>query len=217
MIAGNRQTGAWDEIRKSALPPCPCVADRAICLQMTSAEGEIISILRADCRRWHLLGVVAALDLPDSWIGAGFVRNAVWDYLHGYPRSAPSGDVDVIWFDRDRSDPALDRVYEARLTAIEPSVLWSVKNQARMHIRNADPPYASAVDAMRHWPETATAIAARRHGDALCEVAAPLGVDDLFNLMLRPTANFVELKRAIYDERLRSKKWAERWPLLRDA
>ena len=183
---------------------------------MRGTEAEIISILRADRCRWHLLSVVAALDLPDCWIGAGFVRNAVWDYLHRRPPSALDGDVDVIWFDRDRTDPALDRLYEARLAAIEPSVVWSVKNQARMHIRNADRPYASAVDAMRHWPETATAVAARRHGDASCEVAAPLGLDDLFGLVLRPTANFVDRKRSIYDERLRSKKWAERWPFLRD-
>lgn len=183
---------------------------------MSGTEAEIISILRADCHRWHLLEVVAALDLPDGWIGAGFIRNAVWDYLHGRPPLAPDGDVDVIWFDRAQTDPAVDRVYEARLAEIEPSVLWSVKNQARMHIRNADQPYASAVDAMRHRPETATAVAARRHGDALCEVAAPLGLDDLFVLVLRPTANFVDRKRRIYDERLRSKKWAERWPLLRE-
>jgi hypothetical protein len=182
---------------------------------MSTPEADVISILRADRRRWHLLGVVAALDLPDCWIGAGFIRNAVWDHLHGRPLSPPSGDVDVIWFDSDRTDPALDRLYEVRLAAIEPSVVWSVENQARMHVRNADPPYASAVDAMRHWPETATAIAARRHGDALCEVAAPLGLDDLFGVVLRPTANFVDRKRSIYDERLRSKKWAERWPLLR--
>lgn len=183
---------------------------------MSATEAAIISILRADRHRWHLLGVVAALELPDCWIGAGFIRNAVWDHLHGRLPSPPDSDVDVIWFDSERTDPALDRVYEARLAAIEPSVVWSVKNQARMHVRNADPPYSSAVDAMRHWPETATAVAARRLGDALCEVAAPLGLDDLFNLMLRPTANFVEMKRSIYDERLRSKKWVERWPLLRN-
>ena len=184
---------------------------------MSVAEAEIISILRADRLRWHLLGVAAALDLPDCWIGAGFVRNAVWDHLHQYSPSPPNGDVDVIWCDPDQTDAALDRLCEARLTAIEPSVVWSVKNQARMHIRNADRPYASAVDAMRHWPETATAVAARRYGAGLCEVAAPWGVDDLFGLILRPTPNFVGLKRDVYDAGLRSKNWLEHWPLLREA
>ncbi len=68
-------------------------------------------------------------------------------------------------------------------------------------------PRASATDAMRYWPETATAVAVRRHGAGLCETAAPLGFDDLFGLILRPTSNFAVLKRDVYDERLRSKKW----------
>lgn len=93
-------------------------------LQMSAAAAEIISILRADRRRWHLLAVVAALDLPDCWIGAGFIRNAVWDHLHQYPPSPPNGDIDVIWYDSDRTDPALDRHHEDRLAAIEPSALW---------------------------------------------------------------------------------------------
>lgn len=217
-MAGYFRKGAFHARRRHR--PAAGISNRRqarYLLQMSAAEAEIISILRADRRRWHLLATVAALDLPDCWIGAGFIRNAVWDHLHQYPPSAPNGDIDVIWYDPDRTDPALDRHHEDRLAAIEPSALWSVKNQARMHIRNGDPPYASAIDAMRHWPETATAVAARHHGAGLCEVAAPLGTDDLFGLILRPAANFVDLKRDVYDERRRSKKWLELWPLLREA
>lgn len=197
--------------------PYPDAVRRAIFPQMGAAEADIISILRADRLRWHLLGLVTTLDLPDCWIAAGFVRNAVWDHGHQRPPSPPDSDVDVIWYDADRTDPALDRLHEARLAAIAPSVVWSVKNQARMHIRNGDPPYVSAVDAMRHWPETATAVAARRYDADRCEIAAPLGVDDLFGLILRPTSSFVDLKRDVYDERLKSKKWLEHWDLLREA
>ncbi len=53
-------------------------------------------IIQADPLRWHVLGVVRALHLPDCWIGAGFVRNAVWDYLHQRSRSPLDGDVDVV-------------------------------------------------------------------------------------------------------------------------
>lgn len=48
----------------------------------------------------------------------------------------------------------------------------------------------SARDAMRYWPETATAVAARRGGRDELEIASPLGLDDLFNLLLRPTERF---------------------------
>jgi len=178
------------------------------------AACRIIAILRADPVRWRLLGVVACLGLPDSWIGAGFVRNAVWDHLHDRSPSPVTGDVDVIWYDPRRSDPFEDRRHEAALLAIEPAVPWSVKNQARMHARNGDAPYRSATDAMRHWPETATAVAARRLSPDTCEIAAPLGLEDLLRLAVRPTRRFVRDKRHIYEERVRSKDWLGAWPLL---
>ena len=148
------------------------------------AASYITSILRADPHRWHLLGVVDALNLPDCWIGAGFVRNAVWDHLHQRFAAPIEGDVDVIWYDPHCTDAVGDRSLEARLHALVPSITWSVKNQARTHVRNGDAPYTSATDAMRYWPETATAIAARRRKMDDCEIAAPLGPDDLLNLVL---------------------------------
>ncbi|WP_419747544.1 nucleotidyltransferase family protein [Pseudomonas syringae] len=51
-------------------------------------------------------------------------------------------------------------------------------------------PYLSTTDAMRYWPETATAIAIRLGESGSCEIAAPLGLDDLFGLVIRPAAGF---------------------------
>ncbi|MCC2975660.1 nucleotidyltransferase family protein [Sphingomonas sp. PL-96] len=171
------------------------------------AASKVIAVMRADPLRWHLLGVVSALDLPDGWIGAGFVRNAIWDHLHGRPPSAPTGDVDVIWHDPFCVDAAKDRKLEAVLHVVEPAIPWSVKNQARMHGRNADEPYSSVTEAMRYWPETATAVAVRRVGKDDCEVAAPMGLGDLMQLVLRPTPHFAGKKRHIYEGRVRSKGW----------
>ena len=86
-----------------------------------------------------------------------------------------------------------------------------------MHIRNEDPPYTSAVEAMRYWPETATAVAARRRGIDECEIAAPLGLDDLLNLILRPTPRFIGEKHSIYEERVKAKNWTSSWPMLQKA
>ncbi|GAA4035111.1 hypothetical protein GRI94_08580 [Erythrobacter jejuensis] len=176
---------------------------------------HVAAILRNDAFRWHLLGVVAELDLPDCWIAAGFVRNAVWDSLHKRSESPVLGDVDVVWFDRNCSDPARDRAIEHTLHTTEPTIDWSVKNQARMHIRNGDAPYQSATDAMRHWPETATAVAAKRVCSDECEIASPLGLDDLIGLVLRPTIKFTVQKRSIFEERVRSKAWRRKWPMLK--
>ncbi|WP_428681490.1 nucleotidyltransferase family protein [Sphingopyxis sp.] len=173
----------------------------------------IQDLLAADPRRSEALSAVADLSLPDAWIGAGFIRDAVWDHLHGHSFAPPAGDVDVVWFAPDMPLESADRDIEDRLRSMLPQFTWSVKNQARMYSRNGDMPYTSVVDAMMHWPETATAVAARYDGRKI-EVSAPFGLDDLFALRLRPTAAFVERKLSIFQERLRSKRWLERYPML---
>ncbi|WP_367372369.1 nucleotidyltransferase family protein [Pseudomonas lini] len=177
--------------------------------------SRVQTIISEDPARWRLLQLVHSLGLPDCWVGAGFARNAVWDYLHGRFPSPISTDVDVIWFDPSHCTPSDDRALEAALRDLDPTVLWSVKNQARMHVQNGDKPYISTTDAMRYWPETATAIAVRLGEGNTCEVSAPLGLDDLFNLIIRPTWKFTEEKKAMYKERLKSKGWTTTWPRLR--
>ncbi len=141
------------------------------------------------------LRTVAALGLPDAWIGAGFLRDAVWDALHGLPFGTnPPSDVDVVWFDPARATAAADAAIEAQLRAARPAVPWEVRNQARMAARNGHAPYAGTLDAMAHWPDTATAVAARLNpaggAAAAVEVAAPWGVDDLLAGLVRPTPAF---------------------------
>jgi uncharacterized protein len=161
-----------------------------------------------------VLETVRTLHLPDWWIGAGFVRNAVWDHLHGFAPTMPSGDIDVIWFDAERADKSVDESVTTALRARRPELPWSIKNQARMHLRNGDRPYRSSLDAMCHWPETATAIALKLHDDDVVELAAPFGVDDLLALVLRPTPHFRAHRMNAYVERQCMKNWRARWPRL---
>jgi hypothetical protein len=172
-------------------------------------------LMRSDQERQRILAIVHALNLPDCWIAAGFVRNAVWDFLHDLSPSLPSGDVDVIWFDPARSEPCIDLRLEQRLTRLDGSVAWSVKNQSRMHTRNGDRPYHSASDAMTFWPETATATAIRHGAGGELDIAEPFCLDDLFGAVIRPTARFESEKRGVFDARFKSKQWREQWPLLR--
>jgi hypothetical protein len=179
-----------------------------------SRETDLAALLEADGPRMQAMTAVRALGLPDSWIGAGFVRDAVWDLLHGRSPSLLSGDIDVIWFDPDRAERSLDEALEARLRKILPISGWSVKNQARMHLRNGDAPYRNSADAMTHWPETATAVAARPTAGGRVEISAPLGLADLYACRLRPTVSFSNARRTIFEERVRKKRWLERYPRL---
>jgi uncharacterized protein len=171
-------------------------------------------ILLSDTLRQRALQVVARFGLPDCWIGAGFVRDAVWDHLHGFTKRSLTGDVDVIWFSRENSNEDNDLHVEQQLCEEMPELRWSVKNQARMHYRNGDAPYTSVADAMRYWPETATAVAVRFSPSGSIEVNAPFGLNDLFELKLLPTPAFLERKLTIFQDRVTSKCWIERYPQL---
>lgn len=164
----------------------------------------------------RVLAAAATIVPDDGWIGAGFVRNAVWDHLHGRPPALVAGsDVDVVYCDPADATCARDLAIEARLVAAHPDVPWSVHNQARMHVANGDPPYRDVADAIACWPETATAVAARLR-DGRVEMLAPHGVDDLLGLIVRPTPAFAG-KMDVFDARQAAKNWRSRWPLLRRA
>lgn len=160
----------------------------------------------------QVLRVVRELDLPDGWVAAGFVRSLVWDHLHGRTISPMPNDIDVIWFDKAHTLPGLDRTHEQRLTKQCGGLGWSVKNQARMHQRNNDPPYQSSGDAMTFWPETATAVGVRLGPHDELEILAPLGLEDLFAGLVRPTERFSGEKHRLFLERIQSKRWSEPWP-----
>jgi hypothetical protein len=181
---------------------------------MSDDAAHLIALLRADATRMRLLAAVEDLCLPDCWIGAGFVRALVWDHLHGRESSPLDTDVDVVWWDPAHATAAIDRELEGVLTAQDATVVWSVTNQARMHGRNSDEAYASTEDALRHWPETATAVAIRQAVGRL-EILAPFGLADLFAMTIRPTPAFRGARRSIVEDRVRDKRWRERWPQAR--
>jgi len=163
------------------------------------------------------LRAVGSLGLADCWIAAGAIRNPVWDRLHGYANWTAPSDIDVVWHDRTCATLERDLELERFLDRICPGHAWSVKNQARMHLRNADAPYSSTMDAMRSWPETATAIVARVGPSGTIEIASPFGFNDLIGLIVRPTPSERGKNLASFEMRVRKKRWPERWPRLRIA
>ncbi len=175
--------------------------------------AALTALILADPHRMQVLRTVRALNLPDGWIGAGFVRSAVWDHLHQRAPVESADDIDVVWFEPRPTGDSVDRAIESQLAAVDPVPRWSVKNQAIMHLRNRDRPYRSTLDAMAFWPETATAVAVRLN-DGVLEIAAPFGLDDLFGLILRPTPPFRDDRLPVFRDRVATKRWLERWPKL---
>jgi hypothetical protein len=178
-------------------------------------EVDIAALLAGEPRMRKVLDAVAGLGLPDTWVTAGFIRNAVWNALHGRDPGDPAdlADVDVLFFDSTNLSAERERTVETALASFLPSIPWSARNQARMHLRNGDLPYSDTADALRYWLETATAVAARLR-DGKIELLAPYGVNDLLGIVLRPTPPTAARPRkmAEYRARVHDKGWLARWP-----
>ena len=190
--------------------PGPLAADPAAISFKTAEDVLLLAAGRPDMIA--CLEAVAALGLPDCWIGAGFVRAPVWDALHGYSEPTPLDDIDVVYFDPDSGDTR-EKPAETALAKALP-LPWSVINQARMHLYNEDPPYRDTGDALANWLETATAVALRLNPSGRLELLAPHGLEDLFALRVRPTPRAREARMEAYRARLERKKWQEKWPRL---
>ncbi|AOZ94806.1 nucleotidyltransferase family protein [Paenibacillus crassostreae] len=158
------------------------------------------------------LELVRTLNLPESCIAAGYVRNLVWDVLHGYDQVTPLNDIDVIYYDSADISEERDKLLTIRLNTIDRKNCWSVKNQARMHLRNKVEPYESTKDAMSCWPETATAVGLYLDEEDRVQFISPYGLDDLFQLKIRQSPRYMDTTYFI--KRVTEKQWLARWPKL---
>jgi len=177
--------------------------------QLITQNEQVMAILRA----------VRHCDPPDWLVGAGLIRNLVWDHLHGYSQSTPPRDIDVAFFDPADLTPERDEAVTAQLTAVLPGLEWEATNQAAVHLWYARvfgkmvPPLTSTTEAIATWPETATCTAVRLLPDDSLHTVAPFGLEDLFQMILR--RNPARVTQAQFQQRLRDKQIRQKWPQVR--
>lgn len=176
-------------------------------------EQDILNLIKEDEWMMGILKIAEDLDFPDWVIGAGFVRNKVWDYLHGFSDSKVDiNDIDLVYYDPKGNDKEADKLLSQKLKE-QTGIDWEVRNQFYMHEKNGVLPYKSTADALSQWPETATGLGVRLEKGDL-KLIAPHGIDDLVNLIMRPTPSFVD-RLEMVKERAKKKQWFEKWPKLK--
>ncbi|MGI2103586.1 nucleotidyltransferase family protein [Shewanella frigidimarina] len=154
--------------------------------------------------------------ITDWLISAGFIRNLIWDNLHGLASQALN-DIDVIYWRDNNPSSAEDQAIQAMLIK-QIDLPWSVKNQARMHLRNGDMPYISCADAMSFWPEKQTAIGVKlvpcddhTTAEFQLQVISVFDLSCLFDLSLSPNP---KRDKAIFNQRVLQKEWLTHFPKL---
>ncbi|WP_322019462.1 nucleotidyltransferase family protein [Paraburkholderia tropica] len=162
------------------------------------------------------LSTVREMGLESWCIGAGAIRNLVWDSLHGYEIPTQLADVDVAYFDASDLSSTRNAEIQSRLAAHCPGVPWEVTNQAAVHLwfekvfGHSVPPLTSLSEAIASWPEYATAVGLTLRDDGTIDIWAPYGLDDLFSMVVRRNPTRVSIDT--YRRRIEQKRYLERWP-----
>lgn len=162
---------------------------------MTLARrDELEAIIRADPELMRVLILLRSLDLPQGWLVSGAIYQSVWNILCGLPRGSGIRDYDLIYFDpSDLSFEAEDAVIRRAMRAGgDLAIPVEIRNQARLHLWYEKrfgapyPPLDSAEESLRRYATKTHAVGARLEADGGLSVIAPFGLDDIFDMVMRP-------------------------------
>jgi uncharacterized protein len=157
-------------------------------------EAFLIESLRASPRVMEVLAIARAAKLPDWRLVAGSIYGTVWNALTGMPPDHGIKDYDICYFDPDTSYDGEDIVIKA-VAAITPNYLLplvEVRNQARVHLwfgakfGGDYPPLSCTDEALTRYLCYSDAVAVRLEADDSISICAPFGLDDVFNMVMRP-------------------------------
>ena len=185
---------------------------------MSDLETRLAGIVRADPDLMHVLATVRGLGLNDWRVFSGAVYQSVWNAVTGRPVGYGRKDYDLGYFDPDTSWAAEDVVIRRVAAAFEEPFRSDVevRNQARVHIWFPDrfgEPYEALTgtdEALARFVAPAFAVGVRLEADDTISIAAPLGLEDVFSLTLRPNPDRPRAKG--WDRALASAR--ARWPEL---
>ena len=161
---------------------------------MTDLEAELVEVVRADPQLMQVLTTVRDLDLPDWRIFSGAVYQSVWNARTGRPVGYGRKDFDLGYFDPDTSWDAEDVIIKRVAAAFDEPLKSEVevRNQARVHIwfeGEFGEPYEALTctdDAPARFVAPAFAVGVRLEKDDRISVVAPFGLEDVFDLTIRP-------------------------------
>ena len=156
-------------------------------------------------------------DFKNYYLAAGCINQTIFNYYHNYDLDYGIGDYDIVYYDEDTSYEKEDIIIKdlkERLKYLD--LKFDIKNENRVHIwynekyKTNRKEYESVEDAISKWGTTITCLGVRMENNKLI-VCAPYGLNDLFNLILRPVK--IDFAKEDYEKKVT--KWTSKWKLLK--
>lgn len=156
-------------------------------------------------------------DFKNYYLAAGCINQTIFNYYHNYDLDYGIGDYDIVYYDEDTSYEKEDIIIKdlkERLKHLD--LKFDIKNEKRVHIwynekyKTNRKEYESVEDAISKWGTTITYLGVRMENNKLI-VCAPYGLNDLFNLIIRPVK--IDFIKEDYEKKVT--KWTSKWELLK--
>jgi hypothetical protein len=188
---------------------------------VTPREREFLALVEADPDIAGMLTAMSSFGAPDLWLVSGALFQTVWNALEGRPRRHGINDYDLFYFDDDTSEEAEDLWIKraAKHFAFAPCAV-QLRNQARVHLWYREkfripeyPQLRSSCDGVRQFLVQASVVAVRPKPDKTLDLFAPLGVDDIFDRILRPNPLWRGRPRREYLAKV--ERYMRDWPSLK--
>ena len=161
-------------------------------------------------------------DVPDVWLVSGCLFQTVWNVLTGEDPMRAIKDYDVFYFDEaDISADAEAHVNQrAAEVFAELGCEVDVRNQARVHLWYEDefgvagyPRLSKSTDGIDKFLAVCCMVGVRNTCSGTLQLYAPLGTDDVLNLIMRQNPWYPNAPRDCYKRK--AERWSELWPALR--
>jgi uncharacterized protein len=184
-------------------------------------EAEFLALVEADPDIAAMLAAMRTFDASDLWLVSGVLFQTVWNVLEGRPRGHGILDYDLFYFDPGTSEEAEDRWIKraAAHFAFAPREV-QLRNQARVHLwypKKFGIPYPqlhSSCDGIRQFLMPACMVGVRPLAAGV-EIFAPLGLDDIFDRVIRPNPLWQGPPRPRY--LVKAARYMRDWPTVRFA
>ncbi len=165
----------------------------------------------------QVLEAACAAQLPDWRLFAGAVYQTVWNALTGRPADYGIQDYDIGYFDADLSQAAEAARHQAVLALLPEELRPQVEvvNQARVHLwfeaefGRPYPALGKTDDMLPQCLFTAHAVAVRLEADDRLTIAAPCGLADIFDMVLRPNPDLAATATQAGKARAALARWPE--------
>lgn len=159
------------------------------------------------------------LGVADTWLIGGCLFQTVWNCLLGMPPGHGIKDYDIFYYDQsDLSWEAEDAVIKRGQSLFaDLGVEVEIRNQARVHLWYGKrfgiegyPALTRATDGIDNFLTSSSMVGVQPGSRGGLHLYAPLGLEDLMALKVRPNPGYAYAGQPQYDAK--TARWKSVWP-----